>query len=154
MFKMLRTIISDTSCLIVLTNIGELELLYRTYGKITTTAEIAEEYGQPLPDWIEIKAASDKNLQYVLELQIDKGEASAIALAIEIQECTIILDDYAARKVAEKLGIAITGTLGVIIKAKLRGIIDSIKPYLDKIKQTDFRLTPELEKLALIQAGE
>ena len=151
---MLRTIISDTSCLIVLTNIGELELFHKAYSKIITTAEIAAEYGQALPPWVEIKTASDKNLQYVLELQLDQGEASAIALAIETKDCTIILDDYAARKVAEKLGLEITGTLGVIIKAKLKGIIKSIKPYLDKIKQTDFRLTPELEKLALIQAGE
>jgi predicted nucleic acid-binding protein len=149
-----RTIISDTSCLIVLTNIGELDLLHKTYGTIITTFEIATEYGQALPPWIEVKAAADKNLQSVLELQIDKGEASAIALAIETSDCTIILDDYAARRVAEKLGLEITGTLGVIIKAKLKGIITSIKPFLSKIKETDFRLTPELEQLALNQAGE
>lgn len=66
-----RTIISDTSCLIVLTNIGELELLQKIYGQITTTPEIAQEYGLPLPLWIEIKEATNKNLQQVLQLQID-----------------------------------------------------------------------------------
>lgn len=70
------------------------------------------------------------------------------------KECTIILDDFAARKVAEKLGLDITGTLGVVIKAKLKGVIESNRPYLDKIKSTDFRLSPELENLALTQAGE
>ena len=44
-----KTIISDTSCLIILTNIGELDLLRRTYGSIVTTVEIAIEFGEPLP---------------------------------------------------------------------------------------------------------
>lgn len=89
-----------------------------------------------------------------MELQIDKGEASAIALAKETPDSTIILDDYKARKVAEKLGLHITGTIGVIIKAKLNGIISSIKPYLAKLNQTDFRVSAELEQQALQQAGE
>jgi len=53
-----------------------------------------------------------------LELQLDKGEASAIALALEIQDSTLILDDFKARKVAEKLGLKITGTLGLMILPK------------------------------------
>jgi predicted nucleic acid-binding protein len=73
-------------------------------------------------------------------MQIDKCEASAIALALENAGCTIILDDYKAMKIAEKLGINITGTIGVIVKAKLKGIIPSIKPILEKIRPTDFRL--------------
>ena len=139
---------------IILTNIGELDILQKTYGAVITTIEVATEYGQPLPDWVEIKSATDKYRQQILEIQIDKGEASAIALALEIPNCTIILDDYKARKVAEHLGIEITGTLGVIIKAKLRGVIPSIKPLLTKISQTDFRLSDDIEKLALKEAGE
>ena len=50
-----NTIIADTSCLIILANIGEIQLLKKLYGQITTTLEIATEYGEPLPDWIEIK---------------------------------------------------------------------------------------------------
>jgi len=149
-----KTIISDTSCLIVLTNIGELDLLHQTYGTIITTTEVATEYGEVLPKWVEIKAAEDKNLQQVLELQIDKGESSAIALALEMPDCTVILDDYKARKVAEKLGLEITRTIGVIIKAKLKGIIFSIQPHLDKLTQTDFRITAEIRQQALKQAGE
>ncbi|MEO6453367.1 MAG: DUF3368 domain-containing protein [Ginsengibacter sp.] len=149
-----KTIISDTSCLIILTNIGELELLYKTYGRIITTPDIAAEYNEALPEWIEIKSATDKYYQQILELQIDKGEASAIALALEITDSIIILDDYKARRVAETLGLTITGTIGVIIRAKLQGIIPSIKPYLFKIKTTDFRLSADLEFHALKQAGE
>jgi predicted nucleic acid-binding protein len=151
---MSNTIISDTSCLIILSNINEIDLLRRMYGKIITTAEVAEEFGQMLPDWVEIRLASDIYRQKILELQIDRGEASAIALAIELVDSVVILDDYKARKVAESLGIQIIGTIGIIIKAKRNGIIESIKPFLQKIRQTDFRISDELEMRALEESGE
>ena len=149
-----KIIISDTSCFIVLTNIGELDLLHKVYGEIITTLDIATEFGEPLPDWVEIQNVSDKYRQQLLEMQIDKGESSAIALALETPDCTVILDDYKARKIAERLGINITGTIGVIVKAKIKGVIPSIKPFLAKIKETDFRLSAEVELLALKEAQE
>jgi predicted nucleic acid-binding protein len=149
-----KTIISDTSCFIILTNISELELLHRVYGQIITTLDIATEYGETLPEWIEIVTVKDKYRQQLLEMQIDRGESSAIALALETPDSTIILDDYKARKIADQLGLIFTGTIGVIIKAKLNGIIPSIKPLLEKIKQTDFRLSPDIELQALKEAGE
>ena len=87
-------------------------------------------------------------------MQLDKGESSAIALALEIPDCTVILDDYKARRIAKQLGINLTGTIGVIVKAKLKGIIPSIKPFLEKIKQTDFRLSSDIEFIALKEAQE
>ena len=149
-----KTIISDTNCFIILTNIGELELLHKVYGQVLTTIDIATEYGEPLPDWVEIATVTDKYTQQLLEMQIDKGESSAIALALETPDSTVILDDYKARKIAQQLGLTYTGTMGVIIKAKLKGIISSIKPLLEKIKQTDFRLSPEIELQALKEANE
>lgn len=149
-----KTIISDTSCLIILSNINELDLLNKVYGEIVTTRIIAEEFNEPLPEWIIIHEITDSHNQKILELQIDKGEASAIALALETPDCLIILDDFKGRKVADKLGLKITGTIGVIIKAKLLDIIPSIKPLLIKIKLTNFRLSTEIEKQALIAAGE
>lgn len=149
-----KTIISDTSCLIVLSGIGELELLQKTYGQVLTTLEVASEFGQPLPGWIEIKSPVDKSRMQILELQIDKGEASAIALAMEIPQSILILDDYKARKIAKQLGLEITGTIGVIVKAKLKGIIPSIQPYLAKIRKTDFRLADDVEQQAIKEAGE
>lgn len=139
-----KTIISDTSCLIILSKIGELDLLHKVYGKITTTTDVADEYGEPIPDWITISELKDKSKQQLLEFQIDKGESSALALAMEMPECTIILDDYKARKVAERLGLNYTGTIGIIIKAKLKGVIPSIKPFLTKIRQTDFHISRKL----------
>ena len=87
-------------------------------------------------------------------MQIDKGESSAIALALETPESILILDDYKARKIATHLGLALTGTIGVIVKAKINGVIFSIKPTLEDIKKTNFRISPELELLAFKEAGE
>jgi predicted nucleic acid-binding protein len=136
-----KIIISDTTCFIVLANIKELDLLQKVYGNIVTTIDVAIEYGGQLPDWVTIESVIDMQKQRLLSIQIDKGEASAIALALETPESTIILDDYKARKIANQLGLNYTGTLGVIVRAKLNGIIPSAKPILAKIKQTNFRFT-------------
>lgn len=151
---MRKTIISDTSCFIILSKIGELDLLRAVYGQVSTTTDIAEEFKETFPDWIKIETVADKYRQRILETQIDKGEASAIALALETPDSLLILDDDKARKVARNLGLNFTGTVGVIIKAKLDAVIPSIKPYLEKIKATDFRISTELESLALKMTHE
>ena len=149
-----KTIIADTSCFIVLANIQELGLLNKVYGTIITTTEIVTEFEDALPDWVNVVNVKDKHTQQILEIQIDKGESSAIALALETPDCTIILDDFKARRIAEQLRLSYTGTIGVIIKAKLNGIIPSIKPILEKMKQSDFRLSEEIELIALSLACE
>lgn len=151
---MQKIIISDTSCLILLEKIGELELLHEIFGKILITQEVADEYGLTLPDWIFIQNPTDKNYQKILETSIDKGEASAIALAVELVDCLLIIDDLKGRNLADALGIKITGTLGVILEAKLSGKNDSVKPLLKKIKQTDFHFSVEIEKKILAKADE
>ena len=108
MLQIPKTIISDTSCFIILSNIGELNLLQKVYGQIITTIEIATEFREQLPDWVSNHQVTDKYRQQLLEIQIDKGESSAIALALETPNCTIILDDYKARKIADQLGLHFT----------------------------------------------
>jgi predicted nucleic acid-binding protein len=149
-----KAIISDTSCLILLDKIGELEILNKLFGTIITTSEVANEFGQPLPSWVEIKQPSDNNYQSIIQASVDKGEASAIALAIELDDCLLIIDDLKGRKFANQLGLTIIGTIGVIVDAKLAGIIPSIKPILSKIKSTNFRITEQLEALILKRSGE
>jgi predicted nucleic acid-binding protein len=149
-----KAIISDTSCLILLDKIGELEILNKLFGSIITTTVVASEFGQPLPSWIEIRQPSDNNYQSIIEVSVDKGEASAIALAIELDDCLLIIDDLKGRKFANEIGLTIIGTIGVIVDAKLAGIIPSIKPILTKIKSTNFRITEQLEALILKRSGE
>ena len=149
-----KTIISDTSCLILLDKISELDILNKLFGAIITTSEVAKEFGQQLPPWFEIREPSDKNYQAIIEASVDKGEASAIALAIELDDCLLIIDDLKGRKLALQLGLTIIGTIGVIVDAKLAGIISSVKPILSKIKATNFRITEQLEQLILRTVGE
>lgn len=149
-----NVIISDTSCFIILSKIKELDLLFNVYGTIITTPEIVSEFGEKLPDWVQVVAVKDKSKQSILEMQVDKGESSALALALEMDNSTLILDDYRARKIAEKLKLPYTGTIGVIIKAKQQGIISAVKPLLEKIKKTDFRISEELELKILSKTNE
>lgn len=85
---------------------------------------------------------------------MDRGEASALAFAIEQDDCLLIIDDLKGRKYAQQLGVKITGSLGVIIDAKLSGHIQSVKSILEKIKKTDFRLAEELERKTLEKSNE
>lgn len=151
---MQKIIISDTSCLILLDKIGELNLLNKLFGEIIITQEIADEFKKELPSWFKVKAATNKIYQKILEASLDRGEASAIAFAIEQSDCLLIIDDLKGRRYAQQLGIKITGSLGVIIDAKLSGHILSVKSILDKIRKTDFRLTEELERRMLEKGDE
>lgn len=151
---MRKVVVSDTSCFIALTNIGELDLLYKLYHEVYSTPEIEGEFIDSLPEWVKILPVKDRQKQQLLEFQIDKGEASAIALALEIGADLVILDDFKARIAAERMGLQITGTLGAIIKAKKNGIIESIRPALEKLIKTDFRLSDALIEEALKEAGE
>ena len=151
---MQRIIISDTSCLIILDKIGETGILKKLYEQISITSTIAQEFGQALPDWISIQDATNKTYENLLQTTVDRGEASAIALAVELDNCLLILDDYKARRLASSLELKFTGTFGLLVEAKLSGHLPSVRPILDKIKQTDFRLSLELERKILDRAGE
>jgi len=149
-----RVIISDTSVLILFQKINKLELLQGIYSEIITTPEVAEEYGDVLPDWIIIQSVSDRKYQEFLEIQIDKGEASAIALAKEYEEVLLLLDDLKARKLATKLNLKFTGVLGIIHRAKQTGIIKKVKPLLDEILNTDFHVSDKVIQELLKINGE
>jgi len=97
-----------------------------------------------LPDWIKIQPVSNKKYQEFLDTQLDSGEASAIALATEYEDVLLILDDLKARKLATQLKFKITGTLGVIHKAKQMSIIDRVKPLIDRLLLTDFRVADNI----------
>ena len=148
------TIIADTSCLILLYKIGEFEVLKGLYGEVIITSIIANEYGSDLPLRIKIIDPINLELQNKLNETINTGEASALALAIELKDCKLILDDKPARKLALDLGLIFTGTLGVLIDAKKHGLIPSIKPLFDKIELTNFHYTPEFLQRLLESVGE
>lgn len=137
-------VISDTSCLILFDKIGELDLLRKVYDSVSTTPEVAQEFSEELPDWIKIDCVKDKKYQEFLETQVDRGEASAIALAKEMESSLLLLDDLKARKLASKLNLKFTGTLGVIHKAKQIGVLEKVKPIIEKLQATDFRISENI----------
>ena len=151
---MQEIIIADTSCLILLRKIQAFDLLRKLFGHIIITSEIEREFGQALPEWVTVKNASNKNYQNIITASVDIGEASAIALALEESNPLLILDDLKARKLASNLNLHYTGTLGVLVDAKLSGYLASIKPIIAKIKSTNFHLPEELERKILRAAGE
>lgn len=149
-----KIVIADASCLIVLSKIRKLELLRLVYSEINITLEVKTEYGESLPSWVLTKEVSDQKYQQFLETELDSGEASTIALAIQESDSLIILDDLKARKVAQKLNLVFTGTLGVISKAKEEGYLTEIKPIIEKILATNFRISDQVVKALLSKYGE
>ena len=138
---MRRSVIVDTSCLIIFDKINEFEILKEVYDEIITTPEVLGEFGKPLPGWIIIEPVKDKKYQRFMDAQLDLGESSVIALAAEKGDITLILDDLRARKLSSRLCLKYTGSLGVINKAKEIGVIDKIRPLIDKLIKTDFRIS-------------
>lgn len=137
-------IVADASCLIVLQNIEELPLLQKLFGEVFITEEVEKEFGIDLPEWIKVKAVQDKARRDALSLILDAGEASAIVLCLETVDATLIIDEKKGRRIALDLGLKITGTLGVVVRAKESGLIDSIENVLDKFENADFRISPGL----------
>jgi len=137
--------ISNTSCLIVLTNIGMQDVLRKMYGQITVTEEVAVEFGEPLPSWIQIASVQDQKAVRILASSVDLGEASTIALAMEREGAVMILDDLKARKLAQSLEMKFTGTIGVLVKAKQKGFLDSTEECLMRLQACGFRLSSAVE---------
>lgn len=118
------------------------------------TSEVATEFRLSLPSWILVRNPTNILHQKILLANIDKGEATSIALAIEIPDSLLIIDDLKGRHLADELGIRYTGTLGLLIAAKSTGKVKMIGPILRKIQDTDFRISSKLEILTLTIAGE
>lgn len=147
-------IISDTSCLIAFQRIKKLELLQKVFDKIFVTEEVAEEFNQSLPEWIAIKKITDQAQFNKLSKFLDKGEASAITLALEIKDSLLIIDERKGRKIAEQLGIQIIGTLRILLFAKEKNIISSVKEVITELQQSEIRFSTAIIKEILSLAGE
>lgn len=93
-------------------------------------------------------------MKRILQFMLDEGEAEAIVLALEINASLILIDDREARLQAKRLGLRVTGTLGILLRAKKLGLIKSLREELDKLKGTGFRISKNLEEEILKAAGE
>lgn len=139
-----KTIISDTSCLIALSKIERLDLLKYLYREVIITKDVFDEYGDSLPDWIIITEVENKQKQSELEMLLDKGEAGSIALALEIADSTLIIDEFKGRKIAQSLNIEIIGTIGIILLANKKGLINDVIGTVLRLVNKGFRLSDKL----------
>ena len=89
----------------------------------------------------------------ILRAFLDEGEAEAIQLARELQ-ITIIIDERRGRRIAKSLGLKVRGTLSILLELKRRGLIDSVKSFIDKMFKKGYYLSEELVMEVLRVAGE
>jgi uncharacterized protein len=159
-------VISDASPIISLSAVGQLSLLQQLYGKILIPESVGREIteggsGQPgaddlrTADWIEIRPVGDSFLVRLLDGELDRGEAEAIALALELRADVLLADERRARRIAARLGLSVVGVLGVLIEAKKAGLIPMVQPIVeDLLTRAGFRIGSELYRLVLRTAGE
>jgi len=160
-----EVVVSDSGPLIHLSQIRRLYLLRKFFREILIPQAVycevvVEGEGRPgsrevkEAPWIRVIEIRDKRLKNVLQLALDEGEAEAIVLALEVNADLVLLDDREARLQAKRLGLHVTGTLGILLRAKRLGLIESLKEELNKLKEAGFRISRNLEEEILKKAGE
>ncbi|NJL28139.1 MAG: DUF3368 domain-containing protein [Thermoanaerobaculia bacterium] len=159
-----RAVISNTSPLLYLHQIRQLPLLTKLYQRILVPEAVVRELaagakrGVDVPDltrvpWVEIHPVGEPALIPAI-VDLGAGEAEVIALGLALRPSLLILDDQLGRRIATLLELTFTGTLGVLIKAKLAGHIEAVSPALEALAGTTMRLAPDLIETVLAEAGE
>ncbi len=157
-----RLVVADTSCFQYLFQADCLDLLPKLYGQIAippaVTAEL--ERGRSLG----VSLPKPAELPWLLPMEpvpivavipnLGAGEREVISLAKSAPDALAILDDALARAYAKRLGVTFTGTLGVLLKAKQLGMIESLTLLLDRLDKLGFRLDVDTRQAALKLAEE
>ncbi len=146
--------VSNSSCLIALDLVGRLDLLHDLYGTVLVPCAVSYECGSSLPSWIRVQPIQNQGMARSLQIGLGAGESEAIVLATETSAVRLILDDKKARHIAQQLGLPITGTLAVLLRAKQQRLIPNLCDVLDDLAAVDFRISDALVEDALRRAGE
>lgn len=159
-----RVIVNSTP-LIVLSNINYLHLLkdlYKdiyipqaVYDEVTAKNDSACQQIKNNLNWIHICKIQDQSQKRMYQAKLHDGEVEVMILAQENQnKDLVIIDDNSAKKTAKYLGLTVTGSLGVILKAKKQGLITSVIPLLNQLIQNGFYISPEVFEFVKDEAGE
>jgi predicted nucleic acid-binding protein len=160
-----RVVVSNTSPLLYLHQVGQLDLLAKLYQRVVVPSAVRDELrvgarrGVSTPEvdeipWLEVRTPADMTL-LPLVIDLGAGEAEALALALASPESLVILDDALGRRIAHHLELAYTGTLGVLVKAKKEGHLPAVKPVLEALRdRTTMHLSRDLVAWVLREAGE
>ena len=144
---------TDSTCLIALEGIGRLDILPAVYEEVIAPPAVQAEVDTEI-EWLVTKKLTNPAVSMALQPQLGKGEAAAIALATEMSDIVVVLDDKKARRVARQMGLEIVGTLGTLLRAKRQGIIVEIQPILEELKRVGFRCSPSIYDEVLRLSGE
>jgi len=155
-------VVSNTSPLMNLAVIDQLKIIEQLYGKVIIPEEVSKELFaagiHPLIEhllWIEKHQVKNKGLSDSLKIELDDGEAEAIALAIELKADLVLMDERLGRNIASRSGQKCIGIMGILMEAKHKGIIDSVKPVVDDlITKAGFWVSNGLYLKVLQEAGE
>ena len=144
----LMPVVSNTSPILNLAIINHLTLLRDQFNTIAIPPSVLEELrlGEELPGevpiaaaidggWIKVEEVRDHTLVQVLKRDLDQGEAEAIALAVEMKVEWTLLDERDGRQIAKSLGLQVSGTIGILLKAKRNGQLASMQVVLDELQQ-------------------
>lgn len=149
-------VVSDASPIIALSLIGQLDLLAAMYGKVEVPRAVYQEVTQLGIDhlgvreivkasWISARSVRNDALVKALLGELDIGEAEAITLATEVGAELLLIDERCGRKVATRLGLNVVGVLGILIEAKKKNFIFSLRQQLDAlVLVAGFRISPIL----------
>ena len=148
--------VSNSSALIALDFLGRLDDLFGSlYGEVWIPPAVAKEVRpRVLPASLPIRALTQPVGPRIMRAALGPGESEALALAIEIAADVVLLDDQTARRLALALGLKISGTIGVLIEAKKRGLIPAVRPLIEMLQRLPFHMTPALYDEALQLSGE
>lgn len=159
-------VVADAGPLIHLGAIGQLALVRRLSPEVLVPQSVFDEVvviGAGLPGAAEVAAAawltvvSPANLDVVASLLasgLHRGEADAIALAVERHADRLLIDERMGRLTAEALGVSVVGSLGVLIAAKVRGDVERIAPLLAALRASGLWVSDALITSVLASVGE
>lgn len=151
---------SNTSPLILLDNANHLWVLGKLFKKVVIPEAVNKECLRPggyiVPDWLQVIPVPKETSYLAKQLyqKVDAGEAEAIALSSALKTDLLILDDLNGRRQAKDLGLPVVGTIGILTKAKQRGIIQKLAPVLDLLREHRFYIDDELRQSALALVHE
>lgn len=159
---MKNIIVSDATPVIAFSRIQKLEILWQITGEIIIPEEVSRELFEYKPDtemlcahaWIKIQKVKSRNDVELLLPVLDRGEAEVIILAKEIKADLVIIDELSARKIAAMMDLPIIGTVGLLMAAKERGIIQQIKPLLDEMIAKGIRYGDRFYRRIMKETGE
>ncbi len=159
------TVVSNTSPIINLAAIGQLDLLRERYTTIHIPDAVYREitvYGAGRPGdvevrtsaWVVRRTVADSAYVERLRRLVDRGEAEAIVLAQEMHADWLLIDELLGRDVAAREGLRFTGVIGVLLAAKRSGLLSVIRPSLDALRANDFWIGQRLYHDILRRVGE